>query len=369
MDNMINQLKQHKLSRRFGLNHRFWFGLVLPLLMAGCEKPANNTAVNGDDANALSSNGEQAVVVTDKPNKTLAISAIVEHPSLDDIRLGVVDGLASLGYTQGQNLTVNFQSAQGSMATAGQIAGQFVADNPDAIVAITTPTAQSMAAATQTIPLIYTAVSDPVAAKLIDGNNIATQGNITGLSSQLPLAPQLDLLTTIKPDAKRIGFVYSAGEANSLALKQKLIDELPKRGMVLVDVPINRSADVADATRALAGKADLIYTSMDNGVASAMEAMVQVANELKLPIVTSDEFSVRRGATAGLGVNDYDFGLATAKLVAEVLDGKSPNTVAPQVMDTLTLYISPKHAQNQGVTLNFDALGQVVNVDEIPPRQ
>ncbi|MFB6348192.1 ABC transporter substrate-binding protein [Moraxella sp. ZJ142] len=340
------------------------FALVMPAMLAmmavGCSQPAQNTT-------SEQNSGETAT----KPAKTIAISAIVEHPSLDDIRLGVVDGLASLGYKQGENLTVNFQSAQGSMATAAQIAKQFTADNPDAIVAITTPTAQSLAAATETIsiPLIYTAVSDPVAAKLIDQNNKGTQSNITGLSSQLPLEPQIELFTKIKPDAKRIGFVYSPGEANSVAIKNQLTELLPKYGMTLVDVPANRSSDVADATRSLAGKADLLYTSLDNGVASAMEAMVQAANELKIPVITSDEFSVRRGATAALGVNDYDFGLATAKLVAQALDGTPPSQITPEVMNTLTLFVSPKHAAEQGVTVDLATLGTAINVDTVPARQ
>ncbi|MFL1731800.1 ABC transporter substrate-binding protein [Moraxella oculi] len=307
----------------------------------------------------------QATTVPVKQAKTVAISAIVEHPSLDDIRRGIVAGLADLGYKDGQNLTVNFQSAQGNMATAAQIAKQFASENPDAIVAISTPTAQSLAAATQTIPLIYTAVSDPVAAKLIDNNNIPTQMNITGLSSQLPLEPQIELFTKVKPNAKRIGYVYSPGEANSVALKERLMEILPKYDMTLVDIPANRSADVAAATRALDGRADLIYTSLDNNVASAMEAMVQVANELDLPIIASDEFSVRRGATAALGVNDFDFGVVTAELVAQVLDGKKPAEIEPKIMNTLTLYVSPKHAIEQGVSLNDEITKDAINVDVV----
>ncbi len=342
------------------------------VILAGC---GNNSAPTQEQAPAkpadttTANQPAESTPTTEKAAKTVAISAIVEHPSLDDIRLGVIDGLASLGYKDGQNLTVNFQSAQGSMATVGQIAKQFVSDNPDVIVAITTPTAQSMAAATTSIPLVYTAVSDPVAAKLIDENNKGAQANITGLSSQLPLEPQIELFTKIVPNAKRIGFVYSPGEANSVVVKEQLAVELPKRGMTLVDVPANRSSDVADATRSLTGKVDLLYTSLDNGVASAMEAMVQAANEMKVPVITSDEFSVRRGATAALGVNDYDFGLVTARLVAQVLDGKTPSDIQPEVMNTLTLYISPKHAKEQGVTVDLTTLGQSINVDDTPARQ
>lgn len=341
---------------------------VVPMLAAAALVGCHQNTTQSSDAPAASTSSDQTQS-EQKPAKTIAITAIVEHPSLDDIRLGVIDGLASLGYKDGQNLTVNFQSAQGSMATVGQIAKQFVADSPDTIVAITTPSAQSLAAATTSIPLIYTAVSDPVAAKLIDANNQATQANITGLSSQLPLEPQVELFTKIKPDAKRIGFVYSPGEANSVAVKEELAKILPKYGMTLVEVPANRSSDVGDAARSLAGKVDLLYTSLDNGVASAMEAMVQAANELKIPVITSDEFSVRRGATAALGVNDYDFGLTTAKIVAEVLNGKAPTEITPQVMNTLTLFISPKHAAEQGVTVDLTTLGESINVDTTPPRQ
>ena len=334
---------------------------VFAALLFGCQQNQNETPQNAHQSEPTNSVQKEA--------KTVAISAIVEHPSLDDIRRGVIAGLSDLGYKEGQNLTINFQSAQGNMATAGQIAKQFVADNPDAIVAISTPTAQTLAAATQTIPLIYTAVSDPVAAKLIDESGVATQANITGLSSELPLEPQIELFTKVKPNAKHIGFVYSSGEMNSVSLKERLKVELPKYGMTLIDVPANRSSDVASATRALDGRADLIYTSLDNNVASAMEAMVAVANELKLPIIASDEYSVRRGAAAALGVNDFDFGVATAKLVAGTLDGTPANQIKPEVMNTLTLYISPTHATNQGVTISDELLKNAINIDTTPSQK
>lgn len=307
-------------------------------------------------------------VVAAKPAKTVAITAIVEHPSLDAIRQGVIDEIETQGYKQGENLTVNFQSAQGSMATVGQISKQFVADKPDAIVAISTPSAQSIAAATKDIPIIYTAVSNPITAKLIDNENKPTQPNITGLSSQLPLAPQLDLIQKIMPNAKSIGYVYSAGEANSVSLKNDLVAELPNRNLQLVEMPTNRPTEIGMATKALDKKAQVIYTSMDNNVASAMEAMVDSANTLKLPIVASDEFSVRRGAAIALGVNDYDFGRTTGKMVVQILDGKAINEVAPKVMNDLTLYVSPKHAQLQGLVIPDSLLQEAINVDTTPNK-
>lgn len=347
-------------------------GTIVGVGLTGCSQPSNsnNKAANSStksDSPATVTTSSATVIATKAPKK-IAITAIVEHPSLDTIRQGVIDELAAEGYKQGENLTIDFQSAQGNPATAGQIAKQFVGENPDAIVAISTPSAQTIVANTTTIPVIYTAVSDPVAAKLIDSNNKPIQANITGLSSQLPLAPQFDFIQQIMPNAKSIGYVFSSGEANSVSLGNRLKVELPKRGLTLVDIPAVRSTDVAPATRALQGKAQMIYTSMDNNVASAFESMVLAANTMKMPIIASDEFSVRRGATAALGVNDYDFGRATGKMVGKILDGSTPAQVAPQMMSDLTLYVSPKNAQAQGITLPEDVLNKAVNVDTTPAK-
>ncbi len=321
------------------------FGLV------GCSNSATETVT------------DDATVSTDKPAKTLAITQIVEHPSLDEIRRGLLEELADNGYVEGKNLTVNFQSAQGNLATAGQIAKQFAGDLPDAIVAISTPSAQSIVSSTTNIPVIYTAISDPLAAKLIDENNVPFQSNVTGLSSQLPIEPQLNLIQKIAPNAKTIGYVYSPGEANSVTVLNQLKKAAPARGLQILDLTANRPTDVAMATRSLDGRADVIYTSLDNNVVSAFEAMASAANELKIPVIASDEFSVRRGATAALGVNDYDFGRVTGKMVYRVLNGEAVNTVKPQVMNNLTLYVSPKHAQAQGVSLSTEVLKDAINVD------
>jgi len=321
--------------------------------LSGCtDKPAPET-----DSNAA----------TTKEAKTVAITQIVEHPSLDEIRRGIIEELAANDYVEGKNLTVNFQSAQGNTATAGQIAKQFAGDMPDAIIAISTPSAQTIAASTTTIPIIYTAISDPVAAKLINENNIPTQANITGLSSQLPIEPPLDLIQKIVPNAKTIGYVYSPGEANSVTVLKQLQQAAPARGLKILEVTANRPTDVAMATRSLQGRADVIYTSLDNNVISAFEAMASAANEMKIPVSTSDEFSVRRGATAALGVNDYDFGRVTGKMVYRVLNGEAITDIKPEIMNKLTLYVSPKHAKQQGITLDSSVIADGINVDETKP--
>ncbi len=337
---------------------------TLRLSLYGAAISATLGLIGCSNSTDTASNSESAVADTDKPAKTLAITQIVEHPSLDEMRRGIIDELADNGYVEGQNLTVNFQSAQGNTATAGQIAKQFAGDNPDAIVAISTPSAQSIVASTKTVPVIYTAISDPVAAKLIDENDVPIQSNVTGLSSELPIEPQLDNILKIVPNAKTIGYVYSPGEINSVVVLNQLKKLAPARGLKILDVTANRPTDVAMATRSLAGRVDVIYTSLDNNVVSGFEAMAGAANELDIPVIASDEFSVRRGATAALGVNDYDFGRTTGKMVYRVLNGEAINTIKPEVMNTLTLYASPKHAAEQGVSLTDDLLKNAINVDE-----
>ncbi len=336
--------------------------IATPLRLSLCAAAVSMFALVGC-SNSTTPAADDEATSTDKPAKTLAITQIVEHPSLDEIRRGLLEELADKGYVEGENLTVNFQSAQGNLATAGQIAKQFAGDLPDAIVAISTPSAQSIVSSTTSVPVIYTAISDPLAAKLIDDKGVPFQSNVTGLSSQLPIEPQLDLIQKIAPNAKTIGYVYSPGEANSVTVLNQLKQAAPARGLEILDLTANRPTDVAMATRSLGGRADVIYTSLDNNVVSAFEAMASAANELKIPVIASDEFSVRRGATAALGVNDYDFGRVTGQMVYRVLNDEAVSTIKPQVMNDLTLYVSPKHAQAQGVTISDEVLKDAINVD------
>ena len=186
-------------------------GGVCTAILTGCNQSPTDATTSVDGATA------------DKTTtKTVSITAIVEHPALDDVRKGVIDELAEQGFKDGDNLRVNFQSAQGNTATAGQIAKQFVADESDVIVAIGTPSAQSVAAATSTIPLVFSAVTDPIEAKLVsklDGSGT----NVTGGSDALPYEPQIDLMRQIIPSLKNVGYVYSPGEVNSTIILKKIL--------------------------------------------------------------------------------------------------------------------------------------------------
>ncbi|MDO5289814.1 MAG: ABC transporter substrate-binding protein [Pseudomonadota bacterium] len=285
--------------------------------------------------------------------KTVGITAIVDHPALDAARKGVEDELKALGWDESK-LKIQYQSAQGNAATAGQIAKKFVGDKVDAIVAIATPSAQAAVASSRSTPVVYAAVTDPVAAKLV--KSMEPSGtNVTGVSDRLPLAPQVDLILKVKPDAKRVGMVYSPGEVNSTIVVKELKAELQKRGMTLVEAAAPRTVDVTSAAKSLVGKADVIYTSTDNNVVSTYEAMVAVARDAKLPLVASDPDSVKRGAVAALGMNYYDMGRQAGKLVDRILKGEKPGAIASETGEKTTLVINETAAAQQGVTLS-DAL-------------
>lgn len=316
-----------------------WCG-VCTAMLAGCQQSTHHdSAQNGQ---AGSDNPAEV--------KTVAITAIVEHPALDAVRKGVVDELADEGFKEGQNLKVNFQSAQGNTATAGQIAKQFVADNPDVIVAIATPSAQSVAAATSTIPIVFSAVTDPVEAKLVpklDGSGT----NVSGASDALPYEPQIELMKEVIPNLKNVGYVYSPGEVNSTIVLKNLKEKLTPMGINVLEVPAQRSNDIPMAARSLQGKVDMIYTSTDNNVVSAYEALAQAAKEGKIPLMASDTDSVKRGAVAALGVNYYDLGRETGKIVGQILNGKPAGEIPVYTAKSLDLYVSPKNAQEQGIEL------------------
>lgn len=283
--------------------------------------------------------------------KSVAVVAIVEHPALDAARDGVLEALNEAGYTEGKNLKWQYQSAQGNTGTAAQIARKFIGDRADVLVGIATPTAQALVAGTKQIPVVFTAVTDPVQAQLTPSWE-ASGTNVTGVSDVLELEKQIDLIKEVVPDAKKVGMVYNPGEANSVAVVEALKKLLPDHGLELLEAAAPRTVDVRNAALSLAGKVDVIYTNTDNNVVSAYEALAKVGNDTKTPLIASDTDSVKRGAIAAMGVDYRDLGQQTGRLVARILDGEKPGDIAPQTSDNLQLFINVSAAEKQGVRLS-----------------
>jgi putative ABC transport system substrate-binding protein len=291
----------------------------------------------------------------------VAITAIIDHPSLEAVREGVKERLREAGYAEGQNLKVEHQTAQGNPATATQIARQFVGLRPAVIVPITTPSAQAVVAATRDVPVVFSAVTDPVGAQLVRDAQ-APGGNVTGVSDFPPVADHLALIAEVLPNAKRIGVPYNPGDANSVSLLKHLKELAAKNGLTVVEAPANKTADVPAAARSLVGKADAVYTMLDNTVISAFESVVQVADQNDLPVFSGDVDSVGRGSIASLGFDYRDVGRQTGDLVVRVLKGEKPGAIPVALAKGTDLVVNPKAAQAQGVTIPQAVLSRATKV-------
>jgi putative ABC transport system substrate-binding protein len=280
---------------------------------------------------------------------TIAVTAIVDHPALEAVRDGVRDELEAEGYS-GTKLNFIYESAQGNPSTAAQIARKFVGENPAVIVPISTPSAQAVVAATQDIPVVFTAVTDPLDAKLVT-NMEKPGGNVTGMSDQAPVGKQLALIREILPDVKTIGMPYNPGEANGVALMKLAKKEGEALGLKVIEAPATKSSDVLATCQSLIGKVDAIYVSTDNQIVSAFGSVVKVGVDNQIPVFAGDTNSVGRGAIAAIGFDYYDVGRQTGKIVVRILKGEKPGDIAVQSVDTVQLFVNPGAAKAMGVTI------------------
>ena len=293
--------------------------------------------------------------------KSVAVTAIVEHPALDAARDGIREALAEAGWKEGENLAFSYESAQGNPATAAQIARKLVGEAPDVIVPISTPSAQTVVAATKDIPVVFTAVTDPVAAKLVASLE-KPGGNVTGMSDLSPIGKHLDLVKEIMPAARTLGVIYNPGEANSIVLVELLRKEAPARGLAVKEAAAPKSSDVLSAAQSLVGAVDAIYVPTDNTVVTALEAIVRVGTENRLPVFAGDTDSVPRGAIAALGFNYRDVGRQTGAIVARVLKGEKPGDIAVQGVEITELFVNPKAADAMGIAIPEAVVGRAKTV-------
>lgn len=289
---------------------------------------------------------------------TVAISQIVEHPALDAARQGLIDGLDAAGYRAGDGVRISYQTAQGNPAVAAQIARQFVGENPAVLVGIATPTAQALAAATQDLPIVFTAVTDPVDAKLI-ANFEKPGGNVTGLSDMSPVADHVKLIREILPEAKTIGVVYNPGEANGVSLVNALKAAAPAEGFTVIEAAANRSSEVQSAAQGLGPRVDVIYAPTDNTVASAIAGLVEGARASETPVIGGETSFVDAGAIAALGFDYYQVGVQTADFVVRILKGEKPGDIPARVAVGTDLKVNVEAAKGFGIEFSEALLARV----------
>ncbi|MED4203703.1 ABC transporter substrate-binding protein [Neobacillus mesonae] len=295
----------------------------------------------------------------------IGISQLIEHPSLDAAREGFIKALKDAGYEEGKNLKIDYQNAQGDMNTNMPIAQKLVADKNDLILAIATPSAQAVVNSTKTIPVLFTAITDPVGAQLVKSLE-QPGGNVTGTSDTHPEAIKNTIATIKKfiPDAKKVGIIYNSGEPNSVVNVKNAKDALNASGLEAVETTISASSEVKQAADSLVGRVDVFYIPKDNTVVSALESVITVANAHKIPTFVGEGDSVKRGTFASYGFDYHDLGYTTGKMAVEILKGKKPSEIPVGFPENLQLMINKKAAEQEGITLTDEMLKDAKIVGE-----
>jgi len=288
----------------------------------------------------------------------ISVNQFVEHPSLDAVLKGFQDSLKA----QGVNATYSVHNAQANMATANQIAAQIAGEKPDLVLAVATPSAQACAVATKkspvlaVAPLLFTAITDPVGAGLVD--DLQKPGkNITGVSDMLPVDKHMGMIRRFFPNLKKLGVIYNAGEANSKTTVAMVQAEGAKAGFEVVGASVAKTSDVYQAAKSLVGKVDAIYLPTDNTVISALESVIKVCEQEKMPLFSADVDSVQRGTVAALAFDYYQHGYQTGLMAKRLLvDKADPGTTCVETQQELILHLNQKAAAKMGVKVPEDVL-------------
>ncbi|MCR1231995.1 tryptophan ABC transporter substrate-binding protein [Streptococcus suis] len=293
----------------------------------------------------------------------IGVLQFVTHDSLDEIYKGIKAGLEEGGYSITDNLEIDFMNAEGDQSQVQTMSKKLVDNGNELLIGIATPAAQGLANATTELPIIMGAVTDPVGANLVtDLKNPG--GNITGVSDQTPVADAVSLIKEITPDAKTIGVLYSSNEDNSKIQVAEFKAAAEEAGYTVLEYAVASSNEIAATVEVASSKADVLFTPVDNTVASAFSTVVSVANKTKTPIFTSVEDMVEGGGIASVTLSQYDLGVATGKMAAKILDGANPANTPVQIFNEGTVVVNQKVAKELGITLSDDVISKASKVIE-----
>ena len=320
-------------------------GVVMTMSLAAC---------GGSKSEDTASDGEKTY--------TIGISQFAEHGSLDNCREGFLEGLKEEGIEEGKNLKVDVKNAAADQGTTKQISDGFVSDKVDLICAIATPSAQAAynSAMNSDIPVVYTAVTDPIAAKLANEDGTPV-GNVTGTSDELPIKAQLEMIREMLPDATKIGIMYTTSEVNSVSALEKYKDLAGDYGFTIVEKGVTQTADISLATDELLDEVDCISNLTDNTVVNSRATILDKANEKNIPVFGSEIEQVKIGCVAAEGLDYIALGKQTGKMAAQILKGEKK--ASEMNFETITepgFYVNTAVAENLGITVPQDLADNAV---------
>lgn len=297
-------------------------GLATTALITGCSK-------DNSDSGSASKDGI----------KTIGITQLVEHPSLDSSRIGFIKALEDNGYKDGENIKIDYQNAQNDLPTTQTIANKFLSDKKDLIFAISTPSAQAAYNVTKDIPILITAVTDPVSAGLVKSMD-KPQGNISGTSDYISIDKNLELIKTFVPDAKTIGVLYNTSEVNSEIQVEMLKEYAAKNNYKVVEKGVSTSNEINQAMSSLVNNVDVLYVPTDNLIVSSMPIVSKIATDNKIPVIASESGSVESGALACQGIDYEKLGYKTGELAIKVLDGEKISDIPVALLDETEIIVN-----------------------------
>ena len=296
-----------------------------------------------------------------KQPKVIAVSQFIVHAAADEVRKGLKDALHQAGLREGKNMTWLYQNAHGNISINAQIAHKFVGENPDVIVAITTPSAQAALNASPEIPIVFAAVTDPVGARLVTCWQ-KPGGNVTGIPDFPPLANQLALIKEILPGIRKLGVIYNAGESNSVKLLELLRYHADQHNIQIVEVAVSKTSEVGLATQKIVDEVDAIFVPADNTVVSVIEQVVHIGYKHNKAVFTSDSQSVYRGSLATLGYSYYNIGQETGKVVLRILNGEKPANIPVQTPRERAIFLNMDSAQKLGIEFQPDLVRKATHI-------
>ncbi len=297
-------------------------GTIGASLFTGCSKDNNDKLSNSN-----------------KDIKKIGITQLVEHPSLDKAKYGFIKALEDNGYKDGENIKIDYQNAQNDMPTTQMIANKFVSDKKDLIYAISTPSAQAAYNATKDTPILITAVTDPVAAGLVKSID-KPEGNVSGTSDYISIGKNLELIKMFIPDAKTIGVLYNTSEVNSKIQIDTLKEYASKNNYKVVEKGVSSSMEISQAMSSLVGKIDVLYVPTDNLIVSSMPIVSKIATNNKVPVISSEDGSVKSGALACQGIDYEKLGYKTGELAVKVLNGEEISNIPVTMLDETQIIVN-----------------------------
>lgn len=340
------------------MKKRAWLSVALSAVLitaAGCaQKP---------EAGGSQAGGAQAGGASPAASKTykIAISQIVEHPSLDATRNGFVAALKDAGIVEGTNLKVDFNTAQGDQTNNLSIAQKLANSDHDLVLGIATPSAIALTQQVKKTPVLFAAVTDPLAAKIVSSMD-KPGGNVTGASDTNPeaITQLMDFIAKNFPKVKTVGLVINEGESNAVVMGKKAEEALAKHGLKLVKAAVTNTSEVKQAAESLVGRADAFYITLDNTVVSGVDTILQIAKDKDIPLFSSDRDTVEKGAFATVGFKYYDHGYQVGQIAVDILkNGKKPGDIKVTVPDKLDLILNLKAAKDQGIEVTDAMKNQV----------